>query len=114
MNVIWLVSDSLRRDHVGCYGNDKIRTPALDALAAKSVRLPLLRCRLPDLANPCRPFSWSLDNLPFHRPSDSKQEKNVIGEHLEVASELHQLLIKFMRDYNAAPELIEIRLNLGV
>ena len=38
MNVIWLVSDTFRRDHLGCYGNDWIRTPALDAFAAKSVR----------------------------------------------------------------------------
>jgi len=38
MNVIWIVSDTLRRDHLGCYGNKKIHTPSLDALAAKSVR----------------------------------------------------------------------------
>ncbi len=38
MNVIWIVADTFRRDHVGAYGNQKIRTPSLDALAAKSVR----------------------------------------------------------------------------
>ena len=38
MNVIWIVSDTFRRDHLGCYGNKMIRTPSLDALAAKSVR----------------------------------------------------------------------------
>ena len=38
MNVIWIVSDSFRRDHIGAYGNACIRTPALDALAARSVR----------------------------------------------------------------------------
>ncbi len=38
MNVIWIVADTLRRDHMGSYGNDRIRTPALDALAAKSTR----------------------------------------------------------------------------
>ena len=38
MNVIWIVADTLRRDHLGAYGNPTIRTPALDALAAKSVR----------------------------------------------------------------------------
>lgn len=36
-NVVVVVSDTLRRDHVGAYGNDWIRTPALDALAARSV-----------------------------------------------------------------------------
>ena len=38
MNVIWIVSDTFRRDHVGAYGNPTIRTPSLDALAANSVR----------------------------------------------------------------------------
>ena len=38
MNVIWIVADTFRRDHVGAYGNPTIRTPSLDALAARSVR----------------------------------------------------------------------------
>jgi arylsulfatase A-like enzyme len=38
MNVIWIVSDTVRRKDVGVYGNDKIRTPSIDALAAKSTR----------------------------------------------------------------------------
>lgn len=38
MNVIWIVADTFRQDHLGCYGNRVIRTPALDALAARSVR----------------------------------------------------------------------------
>ncbi len=38
MNVIWIISDTFRRDHLGCYGNKEIHTPSLDALAAKSVR----------------------------------------------------------------------------
>ncbi|MFN8222871.1 MAG: sulfatase [Gaiellales bacterium] len=36
-NVLVVVSDTLRRDHLGAYGNDWIRTPALDRLAAQSV-----------------------------------------------------------------------------
>jgi len=38
MNVIWVISDTLRRDAVGAYGNDKMHTPSMDAFAAKSVR----------------------------------------------------------------------------
>ena len=38
MNVIWVVSDTLRRDAVGAYGNEKMHTPSIDAMAAKSVR----------------------------------------------------------------------------
>ena len=39
MNVIWIVADTFRRDHVGAYGNSRIHTPSLDALAARSVRI---------------------------------------------------------------------------
>ena len=38
MNVIWIVADTFRKDHLGAYGNGAIRTPSLDALAAKGVR----------------------------------------------------------------------------
>ena len=38
MNVIWIVSDTFRRDHLGAYGNGNIRTPSLDALAGSAVR----------------------------------------------------------------------------
>ncbi len=38
MNVIWITSDSFRKDHIGAYGNNQIRTPSLNSLAAKSVR----------------------------------------------------------------------------
>ena len=38
MNAIVVILDSLRRDHVGVYGNDRIRTPNLDALAKESLR----------------------------------------------------------------------------
>ena len=38
MNVIWIVADTFRWDRMGAYGNDWINTPALDSLAAKSVR----------------------------------------------------------------------------
>lgn len=38
MNVIWIVADTFRQDHLGAYGKKQIRTPSLDNLAAKSVR----------------------------------------------------------------------------
>ena len=38
MNVVLVILDSLRKDHVGAYGNDGIETPNLDALAAGSLR----------------------------------------------------------------------------
>jgi arylsulfatase A-like enzyme len=38
MNVVLVIIDSLRKDHVGAYGNDWIQTPNLDALARESLR----------------------------------------------------------------------------
>jgi len=37
MNVVVIVSDTLRRDHLGCYGNKWIHTPNIDKLAANSM-----------------------------------------------------------------------------
>ena len=48
----------------------------------------------------------------FNLATDPKQEKNVINEHPEVASELHQLLVKFMRENNVSPELRDPRSEL--
>ena len=37
MNIILIVCDTLRRDHLGCYGNDRISTPHIDRFANRSV-----------------------------------------------------------------------------
>jgi arylsulfatase A-like enzyme/Flp pilus assembly protein TadD len=37
-NVVFITIDTLRADHLGCYGYKQIRTPNIDALAADSVR----------------------------------------------------------------------------
>jgi arylsulfatase A-like enzyme len=37
-NVVLVIIDSLRKDHIGAYGNPWIRTPNLDALANESLR----------------------------------------------------------------------------
>lgn len=36
-NLVVIMLDSLRQDHLGCYGNDWIKTPNIDALAEESV-----------------------------------------------------------------------------
>ena len=38
MNIVWIVADTFRRDHLGAYGNEDIRTTVLDDLAASGVR----------------------------------------------------------------------------
>jgi arylsulfatase A-like enzyme len=37
MNIVVIVSDSFRYDHIGCYGNSWIRTPNLDKFAQNSI-----------------------------------------------------------------------------
>ena len=37
MNTIFILIDTLRRDHLGCYGNEWIQTPNMDRLAGKGV-----------------------------------------------------------------------------
>ena len=36
-NVVVIVADTFRRDHLGAYGNGRIRTPHLDEFARSSV-----------------------------------------------------------------------------
>jgi len=39
LNVLVLIVDSLRPDHVGAYGSPQVQTPTIDALAARGLRL---------------------------------------------------------------------------
>src|SRR3954468_9248804 len=36
-NILLFITDQLRADHLGCYGNPTIRTPAIDSLAARGM-----------------------------------------------------------------------------
>jgi arylsulfatase A-like enzyme len=38
MNAVLVILDSLRKDHIGAYGNERVRTPNLDAFAGESFR----------------------------------------------------------------------------
>ena len=38
LNVLLLIIDSLRPDHVGCYGSPQVQTPTIDALATRGLR----------------------------------------------------------------------------
>jgi len=38
MNIIVIVSDTMRKDHLGCYGNPTVRTPNLDRFAQECVQ----------------------------------------------------------------------------
>ena len=47
MNVVWIVVDCMRADHMGCYGYARPTTPNLDRLAARALRFE--RCISPHI-----------------------------------------------------------------
>lgn len=46
-NVLWICTDSQRWDTLGCYGNDHVSTPNIDALADNGVRFDRAYCNNP-------------------------------------------------------------------
>jgi len=46
-NLLWIVVDSLRYDHLSCSGQKKFSTPAMDALAQKGVLFERAYCSIP-------------------------------------------------------------------
>ena len=45
--VLLIVIDTLRADHLGCYGGKSAATPTIDALAARGVRFDNAACPTP-------------------------------------------------------------------
>jgi len=76
MNVVLIILDTLRQDHVGVYGNDWIITPNLDKLASESVLFT--RCYPESL--PTLPVRRALHTgkrvFPFHGHRDYKGDFN--------------------------------------
>ena len=66
MNVILIILDTLRQDHVGAYGNNWIRTPNLDSFAKESV--VFTRCFPESLPTIPVRRAWytGLRTFPFH------------------------------------------------
>ena len=46
-NVVFLISDDLGAQSLGCYGNTQCKTPAIDGLAARGVRFTRAYCQFP-------------------------------------------------------------------
>ena len=47
MNVLFMITDQQRSDHLGCYGNPILKTPNLDKLASEGVRFTNAYCTNP-------------------------------------------------------------------
>jgi len=68
MNIVLIISDTLRRDHLGCYGNKEIRTPNIDRLAEKSIVFDnAYTCSFPTMPNRADLFTgrWTFTYLPW-------------------------------------------------
>ena len=46
-NVLFMISDAHRADHLGCYGNSTLKTPNLDRLAEEGCRFTNYFCTNP-------------------------------------------------------------------
>jgi arylsulfatase A-like enzyme len=72
VNIVLVIIDTLRRDHVGAYGSERIQTPHLDAFAKESVRMT--RAYPESLATLCvrRAMHTGLRTFPYRGHRDYK------------------------------------------
>ena len=66
MNIVLVIFDSLRQDHLGAYGSDVVFTPRLDAFARESVRFT-------------NAYPESLPTLPFRRAMHTGPESSALS-----------------------------------
>ena len=109
MNVILVILDSLRKDHVGAYGDDRIKTPTLDAVAEEGL---LFTRAYPD-AMPTIParraIHTGMRTLPFKaRWAPIPREQTTLAEILKkegyhtalVTDTYHQFKMNFGRGFD--------------
>ena len=92
------------------FGNPGEPTHPIDQIRGRLARPPVTTITVDD---------WSLlysedEGLSelYHLPSDPSQRKNVISDNAEVAHEIHQHLVNFMRETNLPEQLLKPRLEL--
>ncbi len=85
--MIYLI-DTLRADHLGCYGYARPTSPRIDRLAAEGVRAPTRarRARGPSPAwRACSPASTRASTAPSCAPSGSRRRSSSLSERLAAA-----------------------------
>ena len=114
MNVILVILDSLRKDHVGAYGNDLVKTPAMDEVAREGLRftrahpdamptIPARRAihtgaRTFPLTAPA--YGWT--SIPLEQPTLAEVLKGKgYSTHL-VTDTYHQFQMNFARGFDTA------------
>ena len=75
-NVVLILADQLRADCVGCYGNDTIRTPHIDALARSGVRFENTFAQHPQ----CAPSRAALMTGRYPHVNGAISNHTVMGE----------------------------------
>ena len=100
MNVVLIVSDTLRSDHLGCYGNTTINTPNIDKLAGESIQFDkFYSASFPTVTSEKWSFLYATENYPaqlYDLEQDPSESSNVIGENWTIAEEMHRKLIELL------------------
>jgi arylsulfatase A-like enzyme len=111
MNVILIILDSLRKDHVRAYGNDQIRTPTLDALAEEGLRFTRAYPEAMPTIPARRAIHTGLRSFPLEAPAygwtSIPEEQTTLAEILEAAGyqtmlvtdTYHQFWMNFHRGF---------------
>ena len=112
-NVILVIIDSLRRDHVGAYGNDWIQTPTLDALAEES----LLFTRAQPEAMPTIPVRRAIytgmRTWPTHPTSDGPEGCRRATPKLQLVSTLRAFIRSSLVSFSASVVLADMLTSGG-
>ena len=113
MNVILVILDSLRKDHVGAYGNDRMRTPALDAVAREGLRftrahpeaMPTIPARRAIHTGtrtfPLGPPDYGWTGIPWEQPTLAEVLKREGYSTHIVTDTYHQFSLNFGRGFDA-------------
>ncbi len=104
MNVVFVMSDTLRSAFLGCYGNTTIRTPNIDRFAATATRfqraypeslptIPVRRAihtgRRAYPFHDYRPVKWDIVYMPGWQPIEN--DGDTVAENLVEAGLPHRL-----------------------